>query len=192
MNTLVQKLSELTEKGEKNTIIDVDLMLDYTRVIYADLLEYRSRLLFTSNLPEPASSEPEVEPQVSHAVKIDDSVAVYESLSEEALPNSSDAAIEKTGDALAESTGHTSVTVTTEEDIRHRIGINDKYQFISELFGNDKEAYEKTLDALNSFDNHHEAVQWLHHNVFDQNNWSDENESVQLFYEMLRSFFEDK
>ena len=84
MNTLVQKLSELAEKGEKNTIIDVDLMLDYTRVIYADLLEYRSRLVFTSNLPEAASPEPEEEPQVMHAIKIDDSVAVYESLNEEA------------------------------------------------------------------------------------------------------------
>ena len=40
--TLLQKLTELSTQG-KPSQIDIDLMLDYTRVIYADLLEERKK-----------------------------------------------------------------------------------------------------------------------------------------------------
>ena len=41
ISTLIQKLSELAEQEKKLGLIDIDLMLDYTRVMYADLLEVR-------------------------------------------------------------------------------------------------------------------------------------------------------
>ncbi len=44
--TLLHKLHELAANREKNTEIEIDLMLDYTRVLYADLLEWRKTLAF--------------------------------------------------------------------------------------------------------------------------------------------------
>ena len=48
--TLLQKLTELSTQG-KPTQIDIDLMLDYTRVIYADLLEERKKLATENFVP---------------------------------------------------------------------------------------------------------------------------------------------
>jgi hypothetical protein len=50
IDTLLEKLTELNRLKEKATIIDVDLMMDYTRVVYADLQEWRKRIEFTDNI----------------------------------------------------------------------------------------------------------------------------------------------
>jgi trimethylamine:corrinoid methyltransferase-like protein len=50
IDTLLEKLTELNRLKEKATIIDVDLMMDYTRVVYADLQEWRKRVEFTDNI----------------------------------------------------------------------------------------------------------------------------------------------
>jgi hypothetical protein len=43
---LLEKIKELNNAPTK-TVIELDLMLDYTRVMYADLLEWRSKLSFS-------------------------------------------------------------------------------------------------------------------------------------------------
>ena len=50
ISNLLQKLTELSGKTGEPEIIDLDLMMDYTKVIYADLLEMRSRIAFNSSL----------------------------------------------------------------------------------------------------------------------------------------------
>ena len=37
IRTVLQKLTDLSQRNPDRTAIDIDLMLDYTRVIYADL-----------------------------------------------------------------------------------------------------------------------------------------------------------
>src|ERR1044072_7236492 len=65
--TLLQKLSELSSQPDHRTAIDVDLMLDYTRVLYADLLEWRARLpaaTTTRTVPRPITiNEPTLDEQ---------------------------------------------------------------------------------------------------------------------------------
>jgi hypothetical protein len=53
IDTLLEKLKELNKLNEQATIIDIDLMMDYTRVVYADLQEWRKRIEFTDNIPTP-------------------------------------------------------------------------------------------------------------------------------------------
>lgn len=61
IETILQRIQErYYSKGEK-TAIDIDLMLDYTRVMYADLLEWRKKFKDTPEMPlttEPATTEP--------------------------------------------------------------------------------------------------------------------------------------
>lgn len=64
IETILQRIQErYYSKGEK-TAIDIDLMLDYTRVMYADLLEWRKKFKDTREMPgstEPGTTEKKVE-----------------------------------------------------------------------------------------------------------------------------------
>jgi hypothetical protein len=179
--TLVQKLHDLSKTdGDKISVIDIDLMLDYTRVLYADLLEWRTRIQFSESVAEPAQAdtasyaEPETVPMPTSSapsVELTSQVQSYD------LPE------EKTA------SGTTGLVDSGDGDVRKRIGINDKYQFISELFGNDKEAYEQALNHVNNFNSYEQAVEWLDEHVHTKYGWNDEDLAVQSFYDTLNNFF---
>ena len=46
-------------------------------------------------------------------------------------------------------------------DLREGIGINDKFQFINELFNGDMDQYNRTLDELNNFSSLQVALTYL-------------------------------
>lgn len=151
---LIEKLQELAEQGKDITILDVDLMLDYTRVLYADLLEIRKVTPTTlSELPEAKQELPQAEQQ--EAIE---------------APNVKYANI-------------------PDADIRTYIGINDKYLFISELFADDKSAYDAAIKQLNSFTNADEAEKWVRDELHAQYSWTDDNKTVTVFYELVRKCF---
>jgi hypothetical protein len=86
----------------------------------------------------------------------------------------------------------TQFTVSSKE-IRMFIGINDKFQFIQELFGNNPEAYEEILDEINSFETKQDALFFLNNSgVTTLYGWEDENFTVMLFYNVLNQFFATK
>jgi len=154
---VLQKLNELAEQGEKNTAIEIDLMLDYTRVLYADLLEWRKKAV----VKMPIINEP--------------------TLAEMA------AAFAKPQAAAHEIQNPIFVDKKPAEkrDIRNGIGINDKFLFMSELFGNNKEAYENALDEINEFDTYQQAFNWLQTQYY----WEEAEETTQSFYNILNLFF---
>ena len=154
ITTLLQKLTELSAKVEKNTIIDVDLMLDYTRVLYADILDWRNKI---------AAAKPVVQDNLQNKH------------TEPATPF---------GFAGKLNTTHS----PNKKDVRHNIGINDKYQLISELFLNKKDLYESALDEINNFETYHQAYIWLQRHY----NWDDENPTAVNFYSILNNFFSGK
>src|SRR5688572_16330468 len=67
VQTLLQKITELSTK-EQHDIIEIDLMMDYTRVLYADLMECRNRLVFTGAVPQPETTPPNVQPVVQEII----------------------------------------------------------------------------------------------------------------------------
>lgn len=178
--TLLQKLNELSQTDpDKISAIEIDLMLDYTRVLYADLLEWRNRVHFTASLTgnspqqqpeEIAPAEADIPTGTAPAVELTQQINHYDTIEEQPPAD------------------HASNTVPLH-DIRKKIGINDKYQFISELFSNNKEAYEAAMDKLNGFSSYEEAVNWLDENIHATYGWNDEQYTVQSFYELLNSFF---
>jgi len=154
----------------------VDLMMDYSRVLYADLLEWRNKIAFTeaatiredqalneiaTGMEEnhiPLETTPEV---AAPAIELDITSTNYESVQ----PKSSEQ------DSPFVPPHHSGA------DIMKLIGINDKYQFISELFSNNKEAFDEVILEINSFESEEEALQWLHHNVYQEYRWNDEMKS---------------
>lgn len=150
---LLQKLNELSLQGKNNTAIDIDLMLDYTRVLYADLLELRKNTPITA--PPVTTTVPETTtPQTPEPIATQNKYAD--------VPNN---------------------------DIRTLIGINDKYLFLSELFGEDKVAYDAAIKHLNTFNSLAEATNWVKAELHQKYQWDKESETVQSFYNLLSSCF---
>lgn len=68
------------------------------------------------------------------------------------------------------------------KDINSAIGINDKFIFIKELFGNDKEHYHETIQVLNNFDTFENALEFLNENF----NWDSEDPNYERLKELVR------
>lgn len=67
-------------------------------------------------------------------------------------------------------------------DIQSAIGVNDKFTFIRELFGGDRNLYHDTIQLLNNFDTFENAQDFLQ-SEFD---WDMEDENVQKLINLLR------
>jgi hypothetical protein len=165
--TLIQKISELSQKGDHH-LIEIDLMLDYTRVLYADLMEMRNRIAFNESL----------KPTVTESAPIKDNVETV-STPEEPVEEESQT-IPEPLPVTANNTG---------KDIRSFIAVNDKYQFISELFSNDKDRYNEVLDEINKTGTYPEAEEWLRSDLAVQQGWNNDNMTVQMFYSTVSQFF---
>jgi hypothetical protein len=188
--TLLQKITDLVNKEAQASAIDVDLALDYTRVLYADLLEWRSRVTFNNSLSGTAAPPPQSVPEPP-VQKVEIQEPVIEILT---IPTEREAELETatvTATDTAAAVDPELVSNNEPADIRKWIGINDKYQFISELFGNDKEAYESVLDLVNNADGYDSAVDALD-DTHTLRNWNDEEITVQSFYSVLNQFFSER
>jgi hypothetical protein len=75
------------------------------------------------------------------------------------------------------------------KDVRSFIGINDKYQFMNELFSNNKTAYETTLDKINFCSTLDEAEEWITNEARGQYNWSEEDETYQSLLATVKKYF---
>lgn len=177
--TLLQKMSDLAKLNEKATVIDIDLMMDYTRVIYADLLEWRGRALFNASIETPAMQQMQPTTPQTDIPSQPASEPVQQA---EPMPVAAEPSPIPAPPAPP-------VETKQFEPISKFIGINDKYLFISELFGNNKTAYEEVLDEINTMESNQQARNWLDAHIVPGFSWQEENETVQSFYGVLNSFF---
>ena len=73
IENVLRRIQEVYYSRHEKTGIDIDLMLDYTRVMYADLLEWRKR--FKDELPANGQA---VAPQPGHTAPVAPEAAVAE------------------------------------------------------------------------------------------------------------------
>ncbi|MGB3948297.1 MAG: hypothetical protein WBM13_09940 [Bacteroidia bacterium] len=73
-------------------------------------------------------------------------------------------------------------------DIKTNIGINDKFQFISELFANNVDAYESAIKKLNA-DSSLDSSLLVLEEIKKENNWKDKSEAGQRFVEIVKRRF---
>lgn len=187
INSLLEKIRELN-KIPQPTVIEIDLMMDYTKVIYADLLEWRQKVGFNEaiTMKPPVAQDAEPQPAPTSAIKdavVEETAKVSESISSKPLPVE-DVLLPPPVMPVFQPARRYAGT-----DIRQLIGINDKYQYISELFANNVEAYEAVMQELNTFDSEEEAIVWINNSVTTQFGWQDDTESVQAFFRLLADYF---
>lgn len=179
INILLDKIRDLN-KSPNVSPIEVDLMMDYTKVLYADLIEWKKKLGFSESLTAPYKEEHAAQAPQKPVQEMPPAPA--EAPAEPPVP-------QKEPNKIPAFTHVFTAPESTGKDIRTQIGINDKYQYISELFGNDRDAYEEVIRELNSFEKEHEAKEWLYKTIHHQYNWNEENETLQLFQKMLNDFY---
>lgn len=214
VQTLIQKISELANRQNPD-LIEVDLMMDYTRVLYADLAEWRNRLVFTNQVPQPETTPPANVPKVQEAIPGATQEIIQEPVAPPVTPivqQQETATIqqqemvavikddaphethvsEARHEALAQSTVASETAYASRipaESIQSMIGINDKYQFISELFGNNKDDYDAVIEELETFENYPQALSWLNTYTGNRYNWDYEHETVQSFLSIIERYY---
>lgn len=198
--TILKKVIELAEKGDSNTVIDIDLMLDYTRVVYADLLEWRGRKAFVSTLPVHEAAEEKHEAPAAPAPA--PQIPMQEKKTEVAAPVAEEKQViseptpvitpQAAAPVQAVKKENAAKPATPAHDIRQSIGINDKYLFMSELFGNNRDEYENAMDKINAFENYRDAENWFYNNISLVNGDDDDNGTLELFRGVLHLFFNTK
>lgn len=119
----------------------------------------------------PAEKEQEVAPvmEVAPAEKV---------IVQEAAPKAEKAEVQET--APAEAIGS---VVPKVEDIRKGITMGDRFLFQRELFGNNGELMNKTIDALNKLGSLEEAMAYTQQKF---PNWNKESNAYELFTNLLK------
>lgn len=88
-------------------------------------------------------------------------------------------------EVLGEKTHHTDVASKLRSrkiaDLRHSIGINDRFLLIRDLFGGDADLYERTISDLEQFTHLDEAMIYIQEH-FD---WDPDSDGVTLLVELL-------
>ena len=75
------------------------------------------------------------------------------------------------------------------KDLRSAIGINDKFQFIQELFGGDEKSFEVGIKTINSFKIFPEAQFYIKREFREKNNWDEESGVVKQFDQLVKRRF---
>jgi hypothetical protein len=75
------------------------------------------------------------------------------------------------------------------KDLRSAIGINDKFQFIQELFGGDEKLFEVGIKTINAFKIFPEAHFYIKRELREKNNWDEESNVVKQFDQLIKRRF---
>jgi len=70
-------------------------------------------------------------------------------------------------------------------DVRKAIGLNDRFYFQRELFGNNANLFNQTLDQINQMDSFNSAISFLQSNF----NWETDNEVTVSFFNSIQRRF---
>jgi hypothetical protein len=89
----------------------------------------------------------------------------------------------KKEESVAEKLQHNKIT-----DLKASIGINEKFQFINELFEGNMKEYNVAVDQINSFSSHSEAESYIS-NLENVYKWQADNHIAEGFKELVERRF---
>lgn len=75
------------------------------------------------------------------------------------------------------------------KDLKSLISLNDKLQFVRDLFNGYSLAYSEAIELINRFDNFDAADNFLKQNYTIKNNWADKQDVADKFYAILNRRF---
>lgn len=211
VNKYMDQIKAITSGNKGISAIDIDLMLEHTRRLYESILQLREEQQLSLATPVvPPIQLPEEAPVITAEVETETPLPEIAPEPEPVMPPAiiqepapeTTAATDTVEEALTPRSIPSSTTAAEDysrkltsfnvsgKDIRMYIGINDKYNFISELFGSNNEAYEQILDEINTFETQEDALFFLNNSgVTTLYHWQEDSFSVRIFHNVLNQFF---
>jgi hypothetical protein len=203
---LLQELST----GDSVSSIEIDLVLQKTRSFYEVLLMLRqpSGDSVLSAISEISAQERKTatleKPAAKESVNAADSFDANRKMTAEDKPASAAAAEKrKKSDVLPDSSGNKKVLgevihqpIQYQEiasrlqgkpitNLASAIGINERFLYIRELFGNDAKKYEKAIEIMNNAASFNDAYNFM----IREYTWDMDSEMVQELLELVRRKF---
>ncbi|WP_430809464.1 MULTISPECIES: hypothetical protein [unclassified Carboxylicivirga] len=71
------------------------------------------------------------------------------------------------------------------DDVRKALGLNDRFYYQRELFGNNADLFNQTLDQINQMDSYQAALSFLKSNY----SWEADNDASESFYKSIQRRF---
>ncbi len=169
---LIKEIHDLAERIKVNTS-DADSLL-------TDVAHLYEMVILLKHLPEETKIESKVEEKVEKANT--ETLDLFSSTIHETPKEK--VSVKKSEESVAEKLSHKRIS-----DLKSVIGINEKFQFINELFDGNMKEYNVALDQINNFSSLGEAVNYLA-NLKEVYKWSPENSIASNFEELVqRKFF---
>lgn len=194
---LIKEISDLADRIKANAS-DTDLLL-------TDVAHLYEMVVLLKHLPEEVKSNGHAKPTVSEIqqtqkeeVKIQPQVAMDLFSAEVSTPSEkietpppapkketpkTSISKKKADESVAEKLQHNKIT-----DLKAAIGINEKFQFINELFDGNMKEYTVAVDQINSFSALSEAESYLA-NLEEVYKWKSDNQIAGNFKELVERRF---
>jgi len=185
---IIKEIHDLTERIKTNASTDVDSLL-------TDVAHLYEMVILLKHLPEEIKTNGVEEKVEEKKVKVEEKQQVpmdlfsVESPAETRIEPVKEKPItkpiqKKMDESVVEKLSHQKIT-----DLKSVIGINEKFQFINELFEGNMKEYTVALDQINNFSSLGEAVNYLA-NLKAVYKWSPDNPIATQFTELVeRKFF---
>ena len=207
----ISNLVDLIKMDGKLSQIERDLLLDYVRKLYDDLLgskEVEVSVTSKADTPSQKIVEPKIEVAVALKPKITE--AIVEKASTEQVDNKpkeeAKPILKEVNQEIPNVDEDTfgelfvfeevkdlsnKLGMAKIDDINKAIGINERIFTIKELFGGDNEAFSSTVNALNNSSSFDEAKDILIKKVASKYNWDDEQKfkKAQHFIKIVRRLY---
>ncbi len=206
----LKKISFLVEtiKGEEEVSpIERDLLLSYVRVLYEKILEgataqrpvetvrnnplknpslsgtYPNEEILEGDAPDSSHEARHIAPNQMH--QEDNPMPETVETPETSLPPELEEVFEERH--IKELSDK--LRMSPISDLTKCMGINEKIFTIQELFGNDKDAFEKTMSDLNDMATFDQAKKYLIDQVAIKYNWKDKIKKVDQFVQTINRRF---
>ncbi len=192
---LIKEIHDLAERIKTNASTDVDSLLTYVSHLYEMVIllkhlpeEIKSNGQSTGILSdEQAIQKEETKSPEKQQVAMDlfsveqtDTAIPPEPVKEKPVTKP---AQKKSDESVAEKLQHKKIT-----DLKSVIGINEKFQFINELFEGSMNEYNVALDQINNFSSLSEAIIYLA-NLKEVYKWNLDNPIASNFEELVQRRF---
>ncbi len=205
----LNKMNELVNHPGSKDVIDLDLLLDYTKIIYAEVLEQRDNMLAnktsrdavmrykneeTTTRQQPRETSPPLAPDPTPPPAPEPSPTVEPSKPKPQEKTTAPPKELKTVGINFENPNAQSQSIPAPDpslyDLRKLISLNDKFAYVIELYNGNNEEYEDAINTLNKIGTYGNSMEWIISNLQNKYNWNVESDLVQKFYEVVKSRFE--
>ena len=179
---LIKEIHGLAERIKTDASDNTDLLLTDAAHLY-------EMVILLKHLPEEVKMNgeaKEVKADVKEEIKPNEPLDLFSSaINAEPVKEKSAEKVtaKKTEESVAEVLAHKKVS-----DLKSAIGINEKFQFINELFDGNMKEYTVALDQINNFSSTNEANNYLA-NLKEMYKWDSENSIAKQFTELVERKF---